>query len=88
MTDWKIVQGSQPVRPAEIDTTSSAVTVYQRKNIKRVAVKNEDGSTTELWQYEERQMTREEFFNMRQEQNAANVDYLSMMTGVDLPNGG
>lgn len=88
MTDWKIVQGSQTEKPAEFDTATSAVVVYQRRNIERITVDSGDGAKTELWQYEERQMTHDEYYNMRQKQNAANVDYLSMMTGVDLPNGG
>lgn len=85
MTAWIKVQGSQTTRPAEIDTTSSSVTVYQRRNIERITVKCEDGSTAELWQYEERQMTREEYFMMQIEQNYANIDYLSMMTNINIP---
>lgn len=65
MTDWKAVQGSQAARPAEIDTTSSAVTVYQRRNIERTTVENDDGTATELWRYDERQMTRGEYADMR-----------------------
>ena len=80
MTDWKIVQGSQAERPAEIDTTSSAVMVYQRRNIERVTVKNEGGSSTEMWQYDERQMTREEYAEMR----AANMSAVAAITFVTL----
>ena len=56
MTNWKLVQGSQAEKPSEWDTTSSASTVYQRRNVERVTVTYED-TTTELWQYEEREMT-------------------------------
>lgn len=84
MTNWETVQGSQATRPAEIDTTSSAVMVYQRRNIERITVEDEDGTTAELWQYEERQMTREEYTLLQLEQNAANIDYLNMMSGADL----
>ena len=52
MTDWKKVQGSQEERPAEFDTETSAVVIYQRKNIERITVENPDGTTTELWQYD------------------------------------
>lgn len=86
MTNWGTVQGSQVTRPAEIDATTSEVVVYQRRNIERITVKNEGGGTTELWQYDERQMTREEYISMMIDQNTANTDYLSMMTGVELPN--
>ena len=65
MTDWKKVQGSQAEKPVEFDTTTSAVVVYQRKNIERITVGNADGSTTELWQYDERQISHEEYAQMR-----------------------
>lgn len=84
MTSWKIVQGSQAARPEEFDTATSAVAVYQRKNIERVTVRNDDGSTTELWQYEERQMTHEEYVAMQLGQNRADIDYIAMETGVEL----
>ena len=82
MTDWKKVQGSQVVKPAEFDTTASAVVVYQRKNIERITIKNDGGSTTELWQYEERQMTREEYVMMQLEQNHADSDHSSIVAAV------
>ena len=84
MTNWKTVQGSQAARPAGLDTTTSAVVVYQRKNIERITVKNIDGTTTELWQYEEREMTREEYVELRINQNIADIDYIAMETGVEL----
>lgn len=61
MKDWKKVQGSQSEQPAEFDTKSSVDTVYQHRNIKRVTVENQDGSKTELWDYEERTLTRDEY---------------------------
>ena len=82
MTNWKTVQGSQKTRPAEIDMTSSAVTVYQRRNIERITVEDEDGTTAELWQYEERQMTREEYTEMLADRLAAvESATLAMMMG-------
>lgn len=61
MTDWKTVQGSQDTKPSEFDTTSSKKVVYQRTNIKKVTVEGVDGETTEVWQYDERQMTHNEY---------------------------
>lgn len=84
MTDWKKVQGSQAVRPEEIDTATSAAVVYQRKNIERVTVESEDGSATEFWQYEEREMTHDEYVDLRIRQNSADIDYIAMETGVEL----
>lgn len=64
MAEWKLTQGSQEVKPAELDTTSSRFYVYQRRNIERVTVGDEFG-TAELWQYEERKMTRDEYAQLR-----------------------
>ena len=84
MTDWRKAQGSQVEQPAEFDTTTSSVIVYQHRNIERVTVSNGDGSTTELWQYEEREMSREEYTDLKIKQNRADIDYIAMETGVDL----
>lgn len=91
MTDWKKVQGSQVERPQEWDTTTSAVVVYQRKNIERITVEDMDGKTAELWQYDEREMSRDEYAVIRAEaqqeqidQIRADVDYISAVAEVDL----
>ena len=75
MTDWKKVQGSQETQPETFDTTSSAVVVYQRKNIERVTTA--DG--TELWQYDEREMSKEEYTLLALEQLRADTDYIMVM---------
>ena len=91
MTDWKKVQGSQVERPQEWDTTTSAVVVYQRKNIERITVEDMDGKTAELWQYDEREMSRDEYAVVRAEaqqeqidQIRADVDSISAMAEIDL----
>lgn len=84
MTDWRKAQGSQAEQPAEFDTTTSAAVVYQRRNVERVTISNADGSATELWQYEEREMSRDEYVNLKIEQNRADIDFIAMETGVDL----
>ena len=50
MKDWKRVQGSWAEKPAEFDTASSAVTVYQRRNFERVKVPDMDGTEHEVWE--------------------------------------
>ena len=57
MTDWKLVEGA---KPQEIDTTSSAYTVYLRRNI-QVKKDKETGEETGLYTYEEKQMTHDEY---------------------------
>ena len=86
MTQWETVLGSQATRPFEWDVESSADTVYQRRNIRRFTIENDDGTTTELWQYDERQMTHDEYAIIRDErldQLRADIDFLFAMTDID-----
>ena len=76
MTDWKKVQGSQFQKPAEFDTTTSEVVVYQRRNIERVTVKGMDGTTTELWEYDERELSREEYTIVRAEAQQEQINQI------------
>lgn len=93
MTDWTRVQGSQESEPATWDTTTSDHVVYQRCNVKQVETTNADGSTTKLWEYDERQLTPAEYeeehaneIKTALEQSAAQIAYVAMMSDVDLPN--
>ena len=70
MDEWKTVQDSRKEQPEEIDTTSSASVVYERRNIRRetVAVTNgETGTATEQWIYEQRVWLREDYMRMQRE---------------------
>ena len=91
MTDWKKVNGSQANKPEEFDTTTSSLVVYQRRNTKEVEIENTDGTKTTLWEYEERELTKEEFEGIyasdlakQLAQARADIDFLSAMTGTDL----
>lgn len=91
MTDWTRVQGSQDSEPAAWDTTTSSHIVYQRRNIKQVETMSSDGSTTKLWEYEERQLTPAEYeeehakaVKKALDQARADIDFLSAVTGNDL----
>lgn len=86
MTDWKKVQGSQESQPQEFDVTSSEVIVYQRRNVERVETEDFVG-----WEYEEREMSREEYAMLRTEtqqkqidQMRADIDFISAMTDIEL----
>lgn len=86
MTDWKKVQGSQESQPQEFDVTSSEVIVYQRRNVERVETEDFVG-----WEYEEREMSREEYAMLRIEtqqkkieQMRADIDFISAMTDIEL----
>lgn len=69
MTEWKKVYGSQAEKPSELDTTSSGYFVYQRKNIIRTRyTDNSTGSEYELWEYDERKLTKEEYARIREQE--------------------
>lgn len=60
MTEWYKAQSMD--KPGEYDTESSATTVYERRKIKNVALPGANpGETVTGWEYEERQLTREEY---------------------------
>lgn len=58
--DWRHVEGTQEERPLEFDATTSKTVVYIRKNIRRVT-KEQDGTSHEVWEYDEAQMPISDF---------------------------
>lgn len=62
MTKWYEVHDTRAERPQELDTATSATTVYERRNIRQETT--EDAGTGESltqWVYEQREYTREEW---------------------------
>lgn len=73
------------VKPLEVDTTSSEVYVYLRRNVTEKEVVDEMGTVVVFYEYEERMIPKTEYDSyLEQEQLRADVTYTSMMTGVDL----
>lgn len=56
--EYKKRQGFMQEAPLEVDKTSSPSTVYLRKDIKKVEAIED---TAEHWEYEEAQLTKEEY---------------------------
>lgn len=92
--DLIYVQSESTVRPQEIET--GVTTVYLRRNIvemQRPDPMGEGGAPMTMFTYEEAQITKDEALRLLTEQyganarTAANLDYLSMMAGIDLPDG-
>ena len=79
---YKHIEGSQAERPLEIDTTSSKSVVYLRKNIERVEHEDEQGNVYELWEYDEAQLTSDEYSIFLQEDIQSKVEYLIMMSDL------
>lgn len=56
--EYKKRQGFMQEAPLEVDKTSSPSTVYLRKDIKKIEAVED---TAEHWEYEEAQLTKEEY---------------------------
>lgn len=86
------IKSQSSIRPELIDTTSSKTTVYLRKNIVEVERTNESDDTSIIfYEYDEVKLTREEYQEYLKEleiidiqQQRADIDYIALMTGVDL----
>ena len=86
------VKSQSSVKPELIDTTSSKTTVYIRQNIVEVEKTNEsDNTSTTFYEYEEAKLTKKEYDQYLKElsiidiqQQRADIDYIALMTGVDL----
>ena len=86
------VKSQSSVKPELIDTTSSKTTVYIRQNIVEVEKTNEsDNISTTFYEYEEAKLTKQEYQEYLKElsiidiqQQRADIDYIALMSGVDL----
>lgn len=72
-----------------LDTGSSPTTVFLRRNItkttKKIGPKSEE--TYDVWQYEEAKVSHEQFEEYvatLQTKARSDIDFIAMMTGVDL----
>ena len=80
--EWRDVIGSQIEKPEEIDTTSSAIYVYERKDIK--AYEGEDKEESgKKWTYQERKIPREQWLLDQTKSNYENLNAI-MLGLVDL----
>ena len=92
------IKSQSSVKPDLVDTTSSKTTVYIRQNIieKEKAVENtsEDNdatSTAVFYEYDEAKLTKEEYKEYLKEleiidiqKQRADIDYIALMSGIDL----
>ena len=86
------VKSQSSIKPELIDTTSSKTSVYIRQNIVEVEKTNEsDNTSTTFYEYDEAKLTKQEYQEYLKElsiidiqQQRADIDYIALMTGVDL----
>lgn len=58
---FRHVEGTQTERPLEVDTVSSKSVIYIRRDIERVEKEDDQGNVYEAWEYEEAQLSPEEY---------------------------
>ena len=86
------VKSSSSVKPDLLDTTSSKVVVYLRQNIvENKKIDEMSGEEIVFYEYEEAKLTKAEYQEYLKEleiidiqQQRADIDYIALMTGVDL----
>lgn len=81
--------GESSVYPALVDTTSSKKWVYVRRNIEEFEREDETDPTIKekFYRWEEMKIRKEDYPIYQLEvQNSANLDYLAMMSDIDLDN--
>ena len=86
------VKSQSSVKPDLVDTTSSKVVVYLRQNIvKNIKTDEMSGEETVFYEYEEAKLTKQEYQEYLKEleiidiqKQRADIDYIALMSGIDL----
>ena len=86
------VKSQSSVKPDLVDTTSSKVVVYLRQNIvENIKTDEMSGKETVFYEYEEAKLTKAEYQEYLKEleiidiqQQRADIDYIALMSGIDL----
>lgn len=80
--EWITTQGDE--MPTPTDTTSSHAVSYIRKNIRTKEIEDENGKRT-VYEWEQLALSKEAYTLYQQNEDiAANVDYIAMMTDTDI----
>lgn len=82
MKEWREVFGTEAVKPEEFDTTLSPTTVYQRRNVKKQTKTEADGTKVTGWQREERELTLEEYEQLKLMQEVVADNTAGIVTSV------
>lgn len=83
MSTW--YEGTSSVYPSLVDTTSSKKWVYVRRNIEEHEREDDEGIKEKFYRWEEQKIPKENYPIYELEvQNAANLDYIAMMSNIEL----
>lgn len=75
-------------KPDAIDTATSRIYNYIRRNIHQEQHEDDEGNMLTVWVYEEKKISKEnwELYKII-ERNSANIDYIAMMTDIEIEDG-
>lgn len=82
MKEWREVFGTEATKPEEFDVTASPTTVYQRRNIRQETKTEADGKKVTGWQREERELTLEEYGQLKLVQEVVKENTSEIVTSV------
>lgn len=66
----------------ELDTTNAGL-IIERKNFKQIEISDEVSTRTE-WECDCRHISVKDFYREKQDKAEADIDYIAIITGVDL----
>lgn len=75
-------------KPNTVDIATSKVYNYIRRNIHQEQREDDEGKIYTVWVYEEKKISKENWELYKAvERNSANIDYIAMMTDVEIEEG-
>ncbi len=79
------VNAEATFEPDAVDTTTSRIYNYVRRNIHEEQREDEEGNSYTVWVYEERKIAKEDWELYKAvERNTANIDYIAMMSDIEI----
>ena len=79
---WKYAESTD--RPLDVDEASSSTSVYLAKNIVEKQREDKDGETIDYYEYQSAVLSKAEYNMYLTEKLQSDVDFLAMMTDVDM----
>ena len=83
MTEWYKSSCGIDTVPEPFAVGISSKYVYQHRNIEKKTATEEDGTVNEYYEYDERKLSYEEYYQMKTDQNTADIDYIMAMSDIE-----
>lgn len=80
--NWKYTESTG--RPLDVDDVSSPTSVFLAKDIVEKQRENVDGEMQTYFEYQCAVLSKTEYNTYLEEQNRSDIDYIAMMSDIDL----